>query len=103
MPGINPGDSFTFHECNDLLSPKPTINISNITLLIRKSAGWMSNVPLSNTNQRLPAEQGPGPFEGPFSFALLCWWSLICDSTINMFSQPKAGPPIDARGILKIF
>jgi len=29
------------------------------------------------TNQRPPAERGPGPFEGPSSYPQLCWWSLI--------------------------
>jgi hypothetical protein len=29
------------------------------------------------TNQRPPAERGPGPFEGPASYPQLCWWSLI--------------------------
>jgi hypothetical protein len=29
------------------------------------------------TNQRPPAEHGPGPFEGPSSYPQLCWWSLI--------------------------
>ena len=29
------------------------------------------------TNQRPPAEPGPGPFEGPASYPQLCWWSLI--------------------------
>jgi hypothetical protein len=29
------------------------------------------------TNQRSPAERGPGPFEGPASYPQLCWWSLI--------------------------
>jgi len=28
-------------------------------------------------NQRPPAE--PGPFEGPSSYHLLCWWSLISE------------------------
>ena len=28
-------------------------------------------------NQRLPAEQGSGPFQGPSSDPQLCWWSLI--------------------------
>ena len=28
-------------------------------------------------NQRSPAEQGSGPFEEPFSYPRLCWWSLI--------------------------
>jgi len=30
------------------------------------------------TNQRPPAERGPGPFEGPSSYPKLCWWSLMC-------------------------
>jgi len=78
MLGINPGDSFTFHECNELLSPKPTINISNITLLIGKLAGWMGNVPLSNTADNF-------------------------DSIIILFIHPISGSPIQARGILKIY
>ena len=29
------------------------------------------------TNQRPPAERGPGPFEVSSSYPQLCWWSLI--------------------------
>jgi hypothetical protein len=31
-------------------------------------------------NQRLQAEQGFGPFEGPSYYSQLCWWSLIIDA-----------------------
>jgi hypothetical protein len=31
----------------------------------------------SLTNQRSPAEQGPGPFEEPSSYPRFFWWSLI--------------------------
>ena len=33
------------------------------------------------TNQRSPAEQGPGPIEGLSSSPQLCWWSLIWQSS----------------------
>jgi hypothetical protein len=33
------------------------------------------------TNQRPPAERGPGPFEGPSSYPQLCWRSLILSLT----------------------
>jgi hypothetical protein len=29
------------------------------------------------TNQRPPAERGPGPPRGAILIPLLCWWSLI--------------------------
>ena len=29
------------------------------------------------TNQRPPAERGPGPFKGPSLYSQLCWGSLI--------------------------
>jgi hypothetical protein len=32
---------------------------------------------MNGVNQRPPAERGPGPFAGPSSYRLLCYWSLI--------------------------
>ena len=42
------------------------------------------------TNQRSPAERGPGPFEGPSSYLQLCWWSLISfdRNILNLFPDP---------------
>jgi hypothetical protein len=37
------------------------------------------------SNQRPPAERGPGPFKGPASYPQLCWWSLI----FNPIKKPE--------------
>ena len=35
------------------------------------------------TNQRPPAERGPGPFYAPSPYPQLCWWSLIFATLIS--------------------